>query len=526
MNVDLSNTKLGNLLGALHNSRDRTLTKTPTKTVLVEVNHFFSHHCALPILLEALSKEHNFDFVPYIPLASWDEQINTLQFVLSLYRQMGMAGRCVKAEPSALHIEEARCAVVEDFHFFNGEIWNLTDFVYDELPLGVHLVETLIQQFSRANFIQSIDTVRYAIGLISIYNWWRDFFKTNAVGAIIASHYCYEFSLPLLAGSKRELDLFSWTHCNLIRINSLLPLPSLNANLILPDSARKHWGKSPNTASRKCYILRGKEELESRTRGVLLKGFDNDPRVMSSERCVSEYKIDKSDDRICLAIWSHAFSDAPNTMPKDKFGFLCNPLLSVRRLLEIFPESDFNVYVKTHPNPLEQDDAELNVLLKSFKDAKRLPNYLSVAQAREAGVDCIISGWGTVCFEARYLNIPVLTYTDFLGLAKMGIVDLIDINKTIITRQIVLDAIQRQLAGANIDLLVEQYVIHKYGWAIDLTCSGIEVLSRNSNDGLYTLNAFNHWADNFDLDRYYQMLPRVSEFFKSSEVVLSPFDDF
>ena len=78
------------------------------------------------------------------------------------------------------------------------------------MPLGVHLAETLLQQFKAAEFEQNIDTVSYAVGLIARYLWWKDYLSSNPVKYIIASHACYEFALPQLAGMKIGVDCYFW----------------------------------------------------------------------------------------------------------------------------------------------------------------------------------------------------------------------------------------------------------------------------------------------------------------------------
>jgi hypothetical protein len=49
--------------------------------VLIELNHFFAHHCGLPAIIRGLRSEKKYRFIPYIPLVSWEAAHTPLEVV-------------------------------------------------------------------------------------------------------------------------------------------------------------------------------------------------------------------------------------------------------------------------------------------------------------------------------------------------------------------------------------------------------------------------------------------------------------
>ena len=320
--------------------------------VLVELNHFFSHHCALPAILRALRQRKGYRFVPYIPLLAWDETNSAIKFVQTFYECMGISRDAIKANPSYEHYQNAKELVLSQFNFFQGSIWNLTDFKFDGIPFGVHLAETLLQQFQAAEFEQNIDTVAYAVGLISRYFWWKDYLAENPVKYIIASHLCYEFAIPQLAGLSNGIDSYVWNDSYLYRSNDFLPLPMTSENWT--KDIKCAW-ETLSEIQKASYLDLAQTELSARVEGIRVGALRIDPRfVRSSQNSEPDLTIKKT--RVPnVILYCHAFSDAPCTLPKAEFRNLCSPAVSTRKIFEFCKNLPVNLFVKTHPSNFSQD---------------------------------------------------------------------------------------------------------------------------------------------------------------------------
>jgi hypothetical protein len=502
--------------------------------VLIEINHFFSHHCALPAIIHSLRRKKNYRFVPYIPLMAWDRHHPTLEFVMSFYEGMGIESSPVKASPNAAQIEDAKTAVLSQFECFKGPIWNLTDFQIDDLPLGVHLVETILQQFKSAELMQDLNTTAYAVGLIARYFWWKNFLSSSLVVYIIASHNCYEFAFPQIAGMKTGIGSYTWHDTYLLYSNDYFPLPlsayltSYQATSISTSLKNQNWYLQIERAwqklsikEKKSYLSQAHVELEARARGERAGSLKNDPRFVIEARGDSE-KLRLSDSQIPnVVLYCHAFSDAPCSLPKKEFQSLCSPLVSTRRILELSKDLPINLFVKTHPKPFPQDDDELTRLLDQHTDVVRLPSNLSPNELREIGIDLIITGWGSICYEAPYAGIPTVAYTEFYPIKMLDFLPTFNLDDP----ESFVRALNRAIAeGITAEMkrhILEVYSIGNLGSFADLTCSKLNELPREGSSGRYSPHAYVQWAETFSESKFRKTVDALGKFFEKREMVFS-----
>jgi hypothetical protein len=488
--------------------------------VLIELNHFFAHHCGLPAIIRALRSEKKYRFIPYIPLVSWEAVHPTLELVQSFYECMGIEEEILKAAPSLEHFEKAKSVVSENLKYFQGEIWNLTDFEYDELPIGVHLVETLLQQFKSAEFDQNINTVAYSVGLIARYLWWKEWLLNNQAKYIIASHNCYEFVLPQLAATKIGVAGYVWHDNYIFNSINLLPLPAANDSWY--EEAKRAW-QNLGSNEKEEYLKKAQYELSQRTQGVRTGALRNDPRFISGNLDKSVGVNIKRRNKV-VVIYCHAFSDAPCTLPKANFGYLCSPLVATRQLLEIMRGMPVDIYIKMHPNPFPQDEAALEKILTNYPEVNRITGNISPKELRDSGVDLFISGWGSICFEASYIGAPVLAYTTLLDLAKQGLIASFDINNSPDLAEKIDQLIDNPAQiEERFQSFLESYAVTNFGREADITCSRLIDLPREGDAGRYAPLAYKYWSDTIDKKRFELTAKAISIFISSRQTIFSQF---
>jgi hypothetical protein len=488
--------------------------------VLVELNHFFSHHCALPAILTSLRSLGDFKFIPYIPLVSWEENHPTLDLVMSFYQTIGIGNCIVKATPDQTHFEQAKAVVLSQFECFQGEIWNLSDFSFDSLPLGVHMVESLLQQTGHAEFIQDISTVAWAVGFISRYLWWRQYLTENAVKYVVASHLCYEFALPQLAGMRVGVLSYVWHDNYFLSGNSHLPLPLVYDGWI--NEMAGAWDQLEEEAKSRQRKI-SKSELALRSAGQRVGTLLTDPRFVQGAINERGKGFFNETGVPQIVFYCHAFSDSPCVLPKQHFSSLCSPLLSTKKVLELFRELPVKLYVKTHPAPFPQDDAALDQLLQQHPEVTRFPNHTTPSDLFHLGIDAIVTGYGSICFEAAFLGIPVLAYSDFYCAPRLDWVESFDLDNP----ESLTPALNRCLAKRDFlppeKGLLDAYTIINRSVIVDLTCSSVSSLPREGPEGRYSPYAYFEWSKSFDIVRFRKLVIELTKFISSRRATFSQF---
>jgi hypothetical protein len=508
-------TSVGALASDLSGLNLNSASKSPVqRLVLVEVNHFFSHHCALPGLLRSLREIGSFVFIPFIPMRAWSAYNPTLALVLSFYKTMGILGDPVQADPHSNHIQTAKKAVIREIDKFQGDISNLSDFEFDGLPLGAHLVEILMQQFSSARFIQTLETTSYAINMTARYIWWKDFFRNNDVAYILSSHLCYEFVIPQLAASHYNIDCLVWVDHYLLRSRNILPLPLIKTNLPLKRDADAYW-RSLSESSQKDHLKEARAQLELRICGLDSTQVSRDPRMIRArDEMMREFTSETSKSAPAsrkVLIFLHAFTDAPNTLPRSQFPPLYNPLISLEILVERFLSEGVRVYVKTHPSPLPADEAALADFLSKNPRCSRLDSRLTISDIKTHSFDLLITGWGSVTPEAAFAGIKVASYAPlFSPYQTYGYSHSLDLGNEFKEK---LDVIIKEPFQPDLNQVIKSYLLTTLPFNLDLTYSGLASISREGPQGRYSPYAYRFWHESFNSERFKLGVKAQTSFF-------------
>jgi hypothetical protein len=503
-------------------SRANTLQENAETTpiILVELNHFWPNHCALPVILGCLREKKNFRVLPYIAVDSWSSEHETLQIIKAFYEAMGAEQIVIKAE-SSKHFEQAKAEVIKQLDFFKGPIWNLTDFVYDGIPLGVHLVEMLIGHKQVVNFEQDQSTVLYCIQTLSRYLWWKSYLSEINIEYVFASHYCYDFALPQLAALKIGIRAYCFSEASLRNSATLLPLPM-----------KSHWAvdieqrwQALNPSLKTKLVSEARIDLSNRVQGGLVMSQVLDSRAADTPDNGESWKSHlRKNGKRNIVVFCHAFSDAPCTLPKSEYGNISSPWLSTRQIIAISIKLGVNLYIKSHPRPMPQDDFALHQILRDNQEVLRLPNHLSIADLDPGDVDLIITGWGTVSYEATFKGLPVAAYTNFTPIRELATVPTLDLEDENSLLK-VLDIFKSRNDHSNIEKerVVETYAKLVIGPIVDLTCSDLPSLPTLGDKARYSVYAYEHWCNTFDQAKHSSLNKRMSAFFEEGGSTLTSF---
>lgn len=485
--------------------------------VLLEINHFFCHHCSLPVVLRAIREIYpEARFVPYVPLTLWDQNVSTLQFVLGFYRSMGVEEEIVKASPNSEQINRAKSIVVENFTYFSGSIRRLSDFYFDGYPLGVHLAESILQQLRVVDVEQTEASLLQSVSLIARYLWWKEYIEANDVGMLLGSHPCYEFSLPLLAGLRGGARAYLFSNNYLFDATTQLPLPLASFS---PFREVKDLWNRLQPSRKTAYMQDAQLELAKRVRGQKTGSLLQDVRVGGERTHKIPMEIANPNNWPVVTIYCHAFSDAPCLLPPARFSYLASPFISTTALLETLSVCPVITLIKTHPSNFYHDELALEQLLSQFPKVLRVPSSATVEAVKDLGTDVIVTGWGSITNEASYLGIPVLSYADFHKIATP-----LPIQRfTLGDPDSFMSALALAISSPPIPTqAVEIYAATEMGLCYDLTCSR----GNPRDESVWAeepQNTYDVWADTFEREKFQRTLNLIIDYFKERRRVLSEF---
>ena len=230
-------------------------------------------------------------------------------------------------------------------------------------------------------------------------------------------------------------------------------------------------------------------------------GIDSVAKNTSTEKLIKESK------KIKVLIASHCFSDSPHAFGNWYFSDFTEWL---KYLGEISNETDYDWYLKPHPNNVNNNKDFIENFLNKYKKIKLIPITTSHHDLKNK-IDFVVTVWGNIAMDFAALNINVIntitngrftsfnfninpkTFQEYDHLLRSLSEDKkIKIDQNELYRCFYMHNIEY---GPNI--FVKDYVntIRKLGW-------------ENKNKGIF----FKSWLSQINREKHYSLINKIYEF--------------
>lgn len=261
------------------------------------------------------------------------------------------------------------------------------DLIYDSyLRKGNSTIDKENQDF--------IDSLKNSL---NIYIFWKDYFNLQNIKAINVSHCVYNLAIPLRIAISRDIPAFQVSSEYLYRLNK--------HNI----SAYREFTNYNNIFCKLPMDIRSKgleqakEKIELRFKGKV--GVD---MRYSTKSAYGEHKHErllKESPRIKILVALHCFFDSPHPYGHNLFPDFFEWLTFLGKITQ---ETDYDWYLKTHPDYLPGNIPIINSFIEKYPKFKLLPSDSSHHQIIEEGINVALSTYGTIGFEYAALGIPVI----------------------------------------------------------------------------------------------------------------------
>ena len=372
--------------------------------VLVELNDMASCHVPYSYLANVLSQDSDAEIWAYNPrpLNSWPQR---LLFRLRAWLGSGHFGiyasfgvvRFVAIHPDVAQRRRAGEVVrevlprlvsksdLEDLHI-NG-VW-VGDLIYD----------TYLRRFSRPTVdLYNPEFIAFFRESVELFVYWQDFFKQKKIRGLNVSHCVYNLAMPLRIAVQQGVPSFQANSTHLYRLrpdnyfafNDFHYFPERFEKL--PSNVRQ-WG-----------LAEARRRIERRFAGEV--GVDMSYSTKSAYGNARHGRLLKESSRKKVLIATHCFFDSPHTYGKNVFPDFYEWLSF---LGEISEKTDYDWYIKTHPDYLPGTRQIIEDFIRRFPRFSLLPSDASHLQIIAEGIDVALTVYGTIGFEYAALGIPVV----------------------------------------------------------------------------------------------------------------------
>jgi len=273
------------------------------------------------------------------------------------------------------------------------------DLKVDGIWIGIDIYETYLRIHNRPTVdigsLKLKETIEQAVAILV---FWQDYLKTQNVKSIVVTHdvyiyenilckLCYQNNIPVylpnvIGGSKVHEPFASYDplYRNYRSMFQQLPLD-------VQEQALAH----------------AENQMQRRFSGEVAVDMEYS-KDSAFKPPVEEVQVLRPSDKLKVVICSHCFYDNPHgyrILFVDFYEWLTY-------LNELSKKTDYDWYLKTHPNPLPGTLETIREILGDSSKITVLPSDTSHLQLVKEGLDVVLTVYGTVGHELAALGVQVV----------------------------------------------------------------------------------------------------------------------
>jgi hypothetical protein len=270
----------------------------------------------------------------------------------------------------------------------------------DDILIG----DILYDSYLRINNLPTVDLkdvnfINFCRKFLKIFMYWNNYIRKNKnkVKAIAVSHCVYYAAIPMRICLKYKIDSYQVNGQSLYKLNKN-ELFAYKEFKIYPKLFKKIKDKDKNK-----FLLDSRKRLQMRFEGKI--GIDMRYSKKSAYGKIKKKRLIKRSGKIKILIAAHCFSDSPHSYGHNIFNDFYE---WIDTLGKITKETDYDWYVKTHPDYIASSRLTLIKLIKKYPKIKILPSDASHNQIIKEGINFVLTCYGTIAHEYAARNIVVI----------------------------------------------------------------------------------------------------------------------
>lgn len=276
---------------------------------------------------------------------------------------------------------------------------DLFDLTVLDTWIGIDIYETYLSRFNKPTVYLDdpnlIDLIVEGIGLVI---FWQDYFSQNKVAAVIVSHDCYiGYNIISKIAYRAQIPVYLPNIRGLWLINKPF---SVHAYF---TKYKEIFKKLPKDEQAKGLAL-ARQQIEKRLSGEV--GVDMPYSTKSGYVPVNDkITVLRKSEKIKVLICSHCFYDNPHGYGEMIFTDFYEWLVFLGKISE---KTDYDWYLKIHPDPLPGTYDIIEAILSNFPKITIIPHETSHHQIVKEGINYVLTCFGTVGHEYPALDVQVI----------------------------------------------------------------------------------------------------------------------
>jgi len=332
-----------------------------------------------------------------------------------------------------------------------GEIKNLYEFEslhYKDIVIGDLIYDVYLRRSRKPTLdLNDIALLEIISEFVQHFDSLFDKFVNDEIAGVCVSHTVYLLGLPARMAAYFKVPAFQVTGESIYRIDventhaytSFKTYPELFRSLPVHTQNR---GKEL-----------AKKRLEMRFAGKV--GIDMHYSTQSAyQDSTMDSRVLRENSKPHILIAIHDFFDSPHSYGSNLYPDFYQWLLA---LAEIAKQTEYNWYIKTHPDVRGDGIAVLESFVTLHPEFELIPSTVSHHQLIQEGITCALTIFGTIAMEYPYLGKPVVNAS--LNNPHVRY-DFSSSPKSAKEYEVILTKLDSLEAPKNVDSILEYYFMH------------------------------------------------------------------
>lgn len=484
--------------------------------VLLELNETVTNTIAYSYVAQQLSKKYNarpVAFFPRFPKTLSKKVIWKLRGIFGspiyrVFRSFGVNTFIVPSRNKRI-LEESEELFADTIDLINNKADLERLKIYD-IEFGDLIYDYFLNYYKTPGIETNSKKFKFHLKYcIQLIVYWNNFFHENKIVAINVSHTVYTNAIPLRIAAKLGIHCFQANESHFYRLNDT----KLFAYKDFLDY--KKIFKTIKIGEKENALKHAKERIDLRFAGEV--GVDMAYSTKSAFSAPSSDRLLRESNKIKILVAPHCFFDSPHPYGLNLFPDVFEWLEEISKISNL---TDYDWYVKTHPDFLEETKALVHEFFKSKDNFTLLPSSASHLQLVDEGINFALTMWGTIGFEYAAMNVPVINAS--LNNPHIAYDFNIHPKSKKEYREIMMN-LQNVKLDIDVNEVYEYYYMKHLHYNHNWLFTDFDKFTDdfNSQEKRLSSEVYNYWIKNWNQDRHFEILNRLDKFFESDEYRLS-----
>jgi hypothetical protein len=273
-------------------------------------------------------------------------------------------------------------------------------FTYRGVLIGDLIYDTYLRETNHPTINLDDDRYKELINkAMELVDFWIEYLQEEKVVAICVSHTVYLHAIPARVGVLLEREVFQVNLNAIYRVTRDFPFAYTDFRKY------KEQFKQISQEAQTAGLVSSKVRLEKRFNGEI--GVDMSYSSKSAFT-INNFKKDtgiKGNEKIKILVAVHDFFDSPHSFGDN---FYPDFYLWIQRLSELALRTDYDWYIKTHPDVTGAGIMAIEDIVSSSNCFKVIAADTSHHDLIRDGINFVLTVYGTVGMEYPALGVPAI----------------------------------------------------------------------------------------------------------------------